>query len=119
MRRRRFRAERKLEKLRMKRGNLLDERTSLLTEPAAIERVAREQYGFVAPGEYPMELRSSSSEKGEPEISVHVPSDGWDWILGRGNYPWRLPVLVFFLGAIVLGSSGVIEQVNMHSEDTS
>lgn len=107
LRRRQARALRELRRVEQKRLSLVDERERLLTEPSAIERVAREQYGMVAPGEVAAPL-SSSRPKTRPAPPVSVGSDGWDWLFGRGEYPWRVPVLVFGAGMVVLGTAELV-----------
>ncbi len=109
MRRRRAEARLMLRRLRAERSRLLSERKALLTRPSAIERVAREQYGLVAPGEYPVEIKMGI-EKDAPSPSVTVPSDGWDWLLGRGGYPWRLPLVVLCVGAILFALLELLRQ---------
>lgn len=111
MRRQRAAAMRLLNELKEERERFLDERTRLLTEPSAIERVAREQYGFVAPGEYPVEIETGI-EKRADRPSIKIPSDGWDWILGRGGYPWRLPLCAVFVGAVVLAALELVSDGN-------
>lgn len=111
MRRRTVKAKKELDHLKAERDRLLDERRRLLTKASAIERVAREQYGFVAPGEYPVDI-DTEIEKDAPKTSVDIPSDGWDWLLGRGGYPWRLPLVVLFAGAVVLGILEFIRQIS-------
>jgi cell division protein FtsB len=107
LRRRQARALYELRRLEQKRLGLVDERERLLTEPSAIERVAREQYGMVAPGEVAAPL-SSSHPKPPPASPVPVESDGWDWLFGRGEYPWRVPLLVFAVGMVVLGTAELV-----------
>jgi cell division protein FtsB len=110
LRRRRAQTLRELQQLREKHIELADERDRLLTEPAAIERVAREQYGMVAPGEVSAPL-NVPREKQDSVPQVPVQSDRWEWLLGRGQYPWRVPLLAFAVGAVVLGTVEVIEQL--------
>jgi len=70
------------------------ERQALLTSPRYIERVAREDYGYVAPGEVAEEYQPPRPGS-ETAPAPLPPATRWDWILGRGEYPWRIPVLVF------------------------
>lgn len=102
IRRRQAIRAKELQGLRQERKELLDERERLLTEPSAIERVAREQYGLVAPGEVVAPVKRTSNEV-RKKPAVVVGSDGWDWLFGRGEYPWQVPALAVLGGTLVLG----------------
>ncbi|MFP4176262.1 MAG: FtsB family cell division protein [Planctomycetota bacterium] len=107
LRRRNARADRRLEALKEREEILTDERRRLLTEPSAIERAAREQFGLVASGEMvgSMDIEPFPREPDEP---VRVESDGWDWLLGRGQYPWMLPLSTLLAGFVLLAPLEII-----------
>ncbi len=91
----------RLEEVSRQRAGLRDERDALLTDAGAIERVAREQYGFVAPGELVTPFEPSSSGASARPV-VAVPSDGWERVLGRGGFPWMIPLGVCWVSLAVL-----------------
>jgi len=97
----------RLASLRDRNADLRRERDQLLSDAAAIERVAREQYGFAGPGE--VDIPFSPSPRGVAAVSPAVRSlDRWDRVLGRGEFPWRLPLIVCLASAVVLGTLDVI-----------
>jgi len=91
-----------LRALQLRHAALWDERRWLLSEPAAIERVAREEYGFAAPGEISL---SFEREPAPPVIvgSIPCPEAWWERLLGRGGYLLVMPAGVFLLSVVVLG----------------
>jgi cell division protein FtsB len=81
---------------------LRQERQRLLSEPAAIERVAREDYGFAAPGEVALPF---DGKQAAPLVVAPIPRPEawWERLLGRGGYPLVVPASVFLLSVAVLG----------------
>ncbi len=79
----------------------------LLTN-AGVERVARDSYGFAAPREvtYPF---VDAHEKPAPSVALPAACDRWDTWLGKGEYPWRLPAMVFAASILVLGALACLE----------
>ncbi len=82
-------------------GRLKAERNALLTYPSAIERVAREEYGFAAPGERVEEFDSSAvpaprSTGSEPATPTWLQALCWR------HFPVALPAAVFALTALIL-----------------
>ena len=83
------------------------ERQQLLWDPVAIERVARDQYGFLREGEVSVD----ADVPPRPVLAASQPVKGldqWDRLLGEGQFPWRLPVIVFAISAVVLGTLDAI-----------
>jgi cell division protein FtsB len=76
------------------------ERDALLGSPQAIERVAREEYGFRAPGEVVSDFPAAGLESGLASAPVTAQSPqafaGWDAV------PVVLPAVVFVGTALVL-----------------
>jgi len=103
LRLREARLEAELASIRHEHAVLRQQRRRLLSDPAAIERVARERYGFAAPGEVsmPFERRQEPVAAAAP---VPVPQDRWDRLLGRGGYPWAVPACAFVVSVVVLGA---------------
>ncbi len=82
---------------------LREERRRLLSEPAAVERVARDQYGFAAPGELSVPFEAEQGPRTRPVAMTNAES-AWDRLLGRGAYPWLMTAGVFVVSAIVLAA---------------
>ncbi|MFP4026669.1 MAG: FtsB family cell division protein [Candidatus Brocadiia bacterium] len=81
---------------------LLDERIRLLTDPKAIERVARQEYGYTGEGELAVDYTSFSKTRGT-EPFVRLRPQPWSEFLGDGSYPWQIPLSVFMISLVVLG----------------
>jgi len=84
--------------LKEENEKLRAERDALLTSAAQIEKVAREEYGYRAPGENVSEFNGSKMPVLRPETPP--PTDRWDWLLKSGEYPWGVPLLVFGISAV-------------------
>ncbi|MFO7955576.1 MAG: septum formation initiator family protein [Candidatus Brocadiia bacterium] len=77
------------------------QRDALLNSPEAIERAAREEYGFTAPGEQVTEFdppprrgtRSTAEPEGPPK---------WARVFAWHGFPFAVPACVFVLSAVVL-----------------
>lgn len=82
-------------------------RDALLSDPAYIERVAREEYGFCAPGEYLVPFKEDATKPSQTTVSS-LPAERWDSILGRGQFPWRIPAVVFGASFIALACVNVL-----------
>lgn len=100
MRERRAGMVRRLQKLVDRNETLRSERRALLTSPAEIEKVARRDYGFRRQGELVLKTESSSATEG-PSRQVSAVGDRWDEWLGRGEFPWRIPGLLFAISAVL------------------
>jgi cell division protein FtsB len=92
----------RLRRLKERKESLMDRRRRLLSEPAAIERVAREDYGFAAPGEFAVPADTSRPQP-EPPPKITLPTGRWDRVLGNGNYPWIIPAAAFLFTALLMG----------------
>lgn len=93
--------------MRARNQDLEAECRGLLTD-AYVERVARDSYGFAAPGERVSAFHWAPS----PTRLFAGPldlRDRWDWWLGRGEFPWRLPAMAFAVSALLLGLMECIE----------
>jgi len=84
--------------LKQENEELRAERDALLTSAAQIEKVAREEYGYRAPGENVSEFNGPEMPVPPPETRPHT--DRWDWLLRSGEYPWGVPLLVFGISAV-------------------
>jgi len=87
--------------LERKKAALRDERNRLLTDPATIERAARENYDFAAPRAVSEEV--ALPPRGASEGAAALPATPVDRLLGWGGYPWLLPVVVGLISALFLG----------------
>jgi cell division protein FtsB len=87
---------------RLKEGNrrARAERDALLSSPEAIERVAREEYGFAAPGETVAEYQSRR-RRPRPASTVTVEVSRWHRLLMWRHLPVLLPMAVFVATAVV------------------
>ena len=93
----------RLRALKLQNSALRDERDRLLTDVEAIERVAREQYGFAAPGEMFTPFVPRPKVAPTP-ASVAISCDAWDPVLGKGGFPWMVPLAVFMVSAVVFAA---------------
>ena len=84
------------------RGNaeLRAECRRLLTV-AAIERVARDSYGFAAPRESVSVFEWAERPCGR-QTGPRPVQGRWDYWLGVGAFPWRVPAMVFGVCALAL-----------------
>ena len=96
-----------LASLRQQNASLRRERTQLLCDAAAVERVARDHYGFLAPGEIAVSF-APPRQPAAPAAPALRSVDRWDHVLGCGEFPWKLPLAVCALSAVVLGALDVI-----------
>ena len=95
------RLEAQLARLKRENAQARAERNALLSSPEAIERVAREEYGFAAPGEKVSEFASSPlALRAEPPVRLAVP--GWQKALMWPLLPLALPAAVFLMTTFVL-----------------
>ena len=93
---------RRLEELNRQREALLDERGRLLTDPAAVAKVAREQYEYAAAGEVALPFEPAPPA---PVAAAPAAPDGvLDRLLGKGSYPWIVPAAAFALSVLVLSA---------------
>jgi len=86
---------------RQELGALRDERNGLLTDAAAIEAVAREQYGFAKRGEISTPFDAGQLPAPAP-LRVALEDDPWERVLGRGGFPVLVPLAVLAVSAAVL-----------------
>jgi len=100
MRKRKMALLHRLRDLRQHNKKLRSERQALMTSAAEIETVARRDYGFRGPGEVVMDVDSSTSTHQETNFSP-VPDSKWERWLGDGEFPWRLPGLIFAFTAMI------------------
>ena len=75
------------------------ERRALLRSPEYVERVAREDYGYTAPGEVLANVDVPKAE--ENTVVIDLPDKFWDRLMGWGGFPWRIPVAVFLISFII------------------
>ncbi len=91
----------RVQALERQNARLRAERDALLSSPRAIERVAREEYGFTAAGEKVEEFGPGQQAQKAPS---GPPSSGsiWSRLLSWRNWPVLLPVAVFAGMALLL-----------------
>ena len=99
--------ERKLARMERENAQLRAQRDALLSSPEAIERTAREDYGFAAPGEVVRDFDSSRIP------TAHMPADSaadtlWDRALTSPNLAVALTAGVFVVTALLLGLINVV-----------
>lgn len=91
--------------LNAERKKLQTKKHLLLTQPDAIARAAREEYDYSLEGEKvlsPQRIESPSSPK------ITIAEKPFDFLLGDGEYPWRIPALTFAISLLALGSIDII-----------
>jgi cell division protein FtsB len=93
----------RLQALRRQNAVLRDERDRLLTDVRAIERVAREQYGFVGPGEISTPFVPPREVSLAP-APLRYSGDAWDRVLGVWSLCWKVPLAVFMVSAAVFAA---------------
>lgn len=85
--------------VRRQNARLKQEREALIGSPSYIERVAREDYRFRAPGELLLEWDDLEAQI--PKSVRPVLREGLrDRLLGRGHFPWPIPLSVFVVSAL-------------------
>ncbi|MGD2175291.1 MAG: septum formation initiator family protein [Candidatus Brocadiaceae bacterium] len=89
-----------LEDLKRENAELRSQRDDLLSSPRAIERVAREEYGFAAPGEKVDRFEAPDPEERLSELPPEGPGL-WSRLFSWKNFPMLLPAAVLVLTAIV------------------
>jgi len=95
------RLESQLAQLRQQNEQARNERRALLSSPEAIEMVAREDYGFAAPGEKVTEFPAPRGPvRAYPHQKVQVPL--WQKVLMSPLLPLAVPAVVFVVTAFVL-----------------
>lgn len=95
------RLEAQLVRLKRENARARAERNALLSSPEAIERVAREEYGFAAPGEKVTEFAPAPAPlEGERRVRVAVPA--WQKALMWPFLPLAVPAMVFLITTFVL-----------------
>ncbi len=84
-------------------------RHELLSNPATIAEVAKEQYGYMWEGDYVSKFEPSQKPEESSSTRISIVETGWERLLGEGRYPWQLPVAVFGLCAAVFGVIGLVK----------
>jgi len=97
----RARLQAEIQRLNRQNQRLRAQRDALLSSPEAIERVAREEYGFAAPGEIVDEFESDAPAAPPPRASVGEGSP-WTRMLSRRDAAMILPAATFIVTAVVL-----------------
>ena len=92
----------RLQRLNQEWEALLEERGRLLTDPAAVAKVAREQYEYAAPGEIALPFEPAALEPVPAPLPAAKDTPGL--LLGNGSYPWVVPVAAFALSVLVLSA---------------
>jgi cell division protein FtsB len=101
------RLEARLARLKAQNERLKAERDALLSSPEAIERVAREQYGFAAPGE-------EVTEFAEPPLparrgpAARVDPSPWERALTWRHLSVAVPAGVFVATAVAFAALNVL-----------
>ncbi|MCD6416182.1 MAG: septum formation initiator family protein [Planctomycetes bacterium] len=93
--------ENQLAALNLENARLKAERDALLSSPQAIERVAREEYGFTAPGEK-VEPFSTPAQRPAGEASEPARRELWLRLLSWQALPIVTPAATFALMAALL-----------------
>ncbi len=97
------RLRREIAGLERQNARLKAERDALLNSPEAIERVAREDYGFAAPGESADAFESSLPEPAPAPLRVTPPSL-WALAISWRRVSLLLPAAAFVVTALILAA---------------
>ncbi len=73
-----------------KANYLMRKRHELLSNPATIAEIAKEQYGFFWEGRESLQLDRNQQQIKDQKI--RIVENGWERFLGKGDYIWKLPV---------------------------
>lgn len=73
-----------------KANYLMRKRHELLSNPATIAEIAKEQYGFIWEGREFLQLGRNQQQIKDQKIKIV--ENGWERFLGQGDYIWKLPV---------------------------
>jgi cell division protein FtsB len=91
--------------LNAERKKLQTKKHLLLTQPDAITRAAREEYDYSIEGEKvlsPQRIETPSSPK------ITIKEKPFDFLLGNGGYPWRIPALTLAISLFFLGATDIL-----------
>ncbi|MCF6148177.1 MAG: septum formation initiator family protein [Candidatus Kuenenia sp.] len=92
--------EKQVVQLRLENDRLENEHSSLQEDPGRIEKEAREQLGYLAPGEvsydkYNFNIKSITRKKPD---TMPAPNR-WKSFLFDGPFPWQFPTLIILITA--------------------
>ncbi len=85
-------------------------RHELLSNPATIAEVAKEQYGYIWEEENIGEFTTQTEPEEKKPDQINIVETGRGQLLGDGQYIWKLPVAVLGLCAAVFGVLGLFEK---------
>ncbi len=105
--------ERELAALVAENETLRAERDALLSSPEAAERLAREDYGFTAPGEQVTEFEADVARAAKPAPEV-LRVSRWQKTLMWPGLPRALPASAFVITAVVFALLNVASGVREH-----
>lgn len=88
---------------------LTAKRRELLSNPAAIAEVAKDQYGYVRLGWKTFEFEDEDIAPGDEAVSIRITESGPARFLGAGEYLWQIPVAVLGICAAIFGILGFFE----------
>jgi len=92
--------EKQVVQLKLQNNRLENEYSSLQKDPSRIEKEAREQLGYLSPGEitydkYNFHIKSVARKK--PDASPAM--NRWKSFLFDGPFPWQFPTLIILITA--------------------
>jgi cell division protein FtsB len=96
-----------LARLQAENERLRAQRDELLSSPAAIERVAREEYGFLAPGESASEVASEPARLPDAAAQEEPLSFGEKVMMGSDLH-LLVPVLTFLISSAAFAAFNLI-----------
>lgn len=91
--------QQRLARLKQDNDRLLAQRAALLSSPEVAERVAREDYGFAAPGEKVTDFESRVAPARE-QVDVEVQASSWLKLLMWRDLRYALPASALFVTVI-------------------
>jgi len=99
--------EAKLASLKATNGELRAQRDALLCSPEAAERVAREEYGFAAPGERVEKFQPPAGTV-DRRAPLRISVSPWERVLMWRELPRVMPAAVFVVTALVFGVANAV-----------
>ncbi len=103
----------RLERLELQNERLRAERDALLSSPEAIERVAREDYGFAAPGEEVSQFEPVPARR-RAGPTPQVSGSTWERALTWRHLSVGVPAAAFVVTALLFGALNALAARRRH-----
>ncbi len=91
----------RVRELERENERLRAQRDALLSSPEAVERAAREEFGYTAPGEIVTEFAPPPPPRTRTQRAP-TQVEAWGRVFAWRGFPFALPAAVFVLSAVLL-----------------